>query len=85
MSLDDWYRVIDEVAQLGGHMVQFIGGESTLYRRLPDLVRRARGQGLEVEVFSNLVHVSSELWEVFTQRGCGWPRATTAMTLPSMR
>lgn len=33
----DWCRVIDEVAQFGGRMVQFIGGEPTLYRRLPDL------------------------------------------------
>lgn len=65
----DWCRVIDEVAQLGGRMVQFIGGEPTLHRALPDLVRRALGQGLEVEVFSNLVHVSSELWEIFAQPG----------------
>ncbi|MGH3717654.1 MAG: radical SAM protein [Pseudonocardiaceae bacterium] len=69
MSSADWCRVIDEVAQLGGRMVQFIGGEPTLYRGLPDLVHRALNQGLEVEVFSNLVHVSSELWEAFAQRG----------------
>jgi hypothetical protein len=31
----DWCRVIDEVAQLGGRMVQFIGGEPTVYRKLP--------------------------------------------------
>ncbi|MGH3795847.1 MAG: radical SAM/SPASM domain-containing protein [Pseudonocardiaceae bacterium] len=65
----DWCRVIDEVAQLGGLRVQFIGGEPTLYRGLPDLVHRALGQGLEVEVFSNLVHVSSELWETFARPG----------------
>ncbi|MGH3800471.1 MAG: radical SAM protein [Pseudonocardiaceae bacterium] len=65
----DWCRVIDEVAQLGGRMVQFIGGEPTLYQGLPDLVCRALDQGLEVEVFSNLVHVSSELWEAFAHRG----------------
>jgi MoaA/NifB/PqqE/SkfB family radical SAM enzyme len=61
----DWCRVIDEVAQLGGRMVQFIGGEPTLHRGLPDLVQRALGHGLEVEVFTNLVHVSWELWETF--------------------
>jgi MoaA/NifB/PqqE/SkfB family radical SAM enzyme len=65
----DWRRVVDEVAQLGGRMVQFIGGEPTLYRGLPDLVHRALVQGLEVEVFTNLVHVSRELWETFAQRG----------------
>jgi MoaA/NifB/PqqE/SkfB family radical SAM enzyme len=60
--------VIDEVAQLGGRMVQFIGGEPTLHRGLPDLVQRALDQGLEVEVFTNLVHVSWELWETFAHR-----------------
>ncbi|MGH3770452.1 MAG: radical SAM protein [Pseudonocardiaceae bacterium] len=69
MSSADWCRVIDEVAQLGGWMVQFIGGEPTLYRGLPDLVRSALTQGLEAEVFTNLVHVSSELWETFAHRG----------------
>lgn len=65
----DWCRVTDEVAQLGARMVQFIGGEPTLHRASPDLVRRALRQGLEVEVFSNLVHVSPGLWETFAQRG----------------
>lgn len=65
----DWCRVIDEVARLGGRMVQFIGGEPTLHGALPDLVCRALGHGLQVEVFSNLVHVSSELWETFAQPG----------------
>lgn len=65
----DWCRVIDEVAQLGGQMVQFIGGEPTLHRRLPDLVQHALDQGLEVEVFTNLVRVSWELWETFARRG----------------
>jgi MoaA/NifB/PqqE/SkfB family radical SAM enzyme len=65
----DWRRVIDEVAQLGGRMVQFVGGEPTLYRGLSDLLHHALGQGLEVEVFSNLVRVSSELWETFARRG----------------
>ncbi|MGH3941038.1 MAG: radical SAM protein [Pseudonocardiaceae bacterium] len=69
MSPADWCRVIDEVAQLGGRMVQFIGGEPTLYRGLPALVRCALAQRLEVEVFSNLVHVSGELWETFIQPG----------------
>lgn len=48
-------------------MVQFIGGEPTLHGALPELVGHALGRGLEVEVFSNLVHVSEQLWEVFSQ------------------
>jgi len=47
--------------------VQFIGGEPTLHPALPRLIGHALAGGLEVEVFSNLVHVPPELWEVFAQ------------------
>jgi MoaA/NifB/PqqE/SkfB family radical SAM enzyme len=69
MTIADWVSVIDQAAKLGTTMVQFIGGEPTLHSALPDLVRHALGRGLEVEVFSNLVHVTPHLWEVFEQRG----------------
>ncbi|PWW64179.1 radical SAM protein [Actinokineospora spheciospongiae] len=65
----DWKSVIDQAAGLGVEMVQFIGGEPTLHRSLPDLVDRAVGLGLRVEVFSNLVHVTPHLWDVFAQPG----------------
>ncbi|CRK60840.1 Radical SAM [Alloactinosynnema sp. L-07] len=69
MTPDNWGSVIDQAVGLGTEMVQFIGGEPTLHRALPDLVGRALGRGLQVEVFSNLVHVPTSLWEVFTQPG----------------
>ena len=69
MTDDDWSDVIDQAAGLGTRMVQFIGGEPTLHQALPALVSRALGRGLRVEVFSNLVHVSPRLWEVFSQPG----------------
>src|SRR5712691_2089917 len=69
MATDDWRRVIDEAAGLGADMVQFIGGEPTLYPALPGLITSALGAGVEVEVFSNLVHVAQALWEVFEQAG----------------
>lgn len=69
MMPEDWLRVINEVAQLGGRMVQFIGGEPTLHRSLPEFVDHALASGLEAEVFSNLVHVSPQLWEAFAQPG----------------
>ena len=53
----DWFQVIDECSSLGVQMVQFIGGEPTLHADLPRLVERALAFGLEVAVFSNLVHV----------------------------
>lgn len=69
MAVDDWVRIIDQLAGLGARMVQFIGGEPTLHRGLQGLVGHALSRGLEVEVFSNLVQVSPALWEVFQQPG----------------
>ncbi|GAB3686571.1 radical SAM protein [Saccharopolyspora tripterygii] len=65
----DWRRVIDEAAEVGARMVQFIGGEPTLHLSLPALIDHARTRGVEVEVFSNLVHVTPGLWDVLAQPG----------------
>lgn len=76
MTAADWVRVINECGALGVRMVQFIGGEPTLHPDLPLLVEHALESGLEVEVFSNLVHVSARMWDTFTRPGvrlaCSW-------------
>lgn len=76
MTTADWFQVIDECSGLGVQMVQFIGGEPTLHPDLPRLVEHALAFGLEVEVFSNLVHVSARMWDTFTRPGvrlaCSW-------------
>lgn len=69
MTTADWERVLGEAAALGARMVQFIGGEPTLHPDLPRLIRRALSLGLQVEVFSNLVHVSDDAWEAFSLPG----------------
>lgn len=71
MSTANWLRVIDDAAVLGVRAVQFIGGEPTLHPDLPALIDRAlhRELELEVEVFSNLVHVPTELWSTFARPG----------------
>ncbi len=69
MTLIDWRRVIDQAAGLGVSIVQFIGGEPTLHPELPALVGHALAIGVQVEVFSNLVHVTPVLWETFGQPG----------------
>lgn len=69
MNTADWQRVINDVADAGAGLVQFIGGEPTLHPDLSDLIDHALGRGLEVEVFSNLVHVPASLWEVFARPG----------------
>src|SRR5216683_1067302 len=67
MTTEDWVRVIDQAATLGVKMVQFIGGEPTLDPGLPRLVRYALGKGLKVYVYSNLVHITPTLWDLFSQ------------------
>jgi MoaA/NifB/PqqE/SkfB family radical SAM enzyme len=69
MTAADWKRVIDQGAALGVRAVQFIGGEPTLHPDLPELVGHALGRALAVEVFTNLVKISTRLWEVFAQPG----------------
>lgn len=69
MTVEDWGRSIDQLADLGTRMVQFIGGEPTLHRGLPELVRQALDRGLSVEVFTNLVHIGPALWEVLSRPG----------------
>lgn len=59
--------MIDEAAHLGVRMVQFIGGEPTLHPSLSSFVHHARNRDLDVEVFSNLVHVPRSLWDVFSR------------------
>jgi sulfatase maturation enzyme AslB (radical SAM superfamily) len=65
MTADNWERVIDDAQALSMDTVQFIGGEPTLHPELPRLVRYALGTGLKVDVYTNLVHVTPELWELF--------------------
>lgn len=69
MSRDDWARVIDEAAACNVRRVQFIGGEPTAHPNFAELAGRTLGHGLPVEVFSNLVHVAPDLWDLFTRPG----------------
>jgi len=69
MTADDWKRVITDGARTGVTMVQFIGGEPTLHPDLPELIRYALDEDLSVEVYSNLVHVTGGLWNMFRLPG----------------
>ncbi|WP_243769995.1 radical SAM protein [Amycolatopsis acidicola] len=82
MRLPDWLRVIDEAARLGVRTVQFIGGEPTLHPDLPDLIPAAKRAGLAIEVFSNLVHITDELWDTFLRCDVG-RRPPTTVTIPA--
>ena len=69
MTPEDWERLMDQAAALGVETVQFIGGEPTLDPNLPRLAHHALSVGLKVDIYTNLVHVTPELWELFAQPG----------------
>lgn len=70
MTPEDYIRVMDEAFALGCRMVQFIGGEPTLNKSLPDFIRHAHGLGYEyIEVYSNLLHMSDELVSLIQEKG----------------
>lgn len=67
MSTGDWLSVIDDAADIGVREVQFIGGEPTLHPALPELVRHAASRGIAIEVYSNLVHLRDEVWNLLAE------------------
>jgi hypothetical protein len=69
MATTDWLNVIAQAARSGAARVQLIGGEPTLYRDLHVLVSRALSGGMEVEIFTNLVHVVPAMWALFERPG----------------
>ncbi len=69
MNASQWETVLTDAAALGTRMVCFIGGEPTLAPSLPRLVRHALSTGMEAEVYTNLVHVTPQLWELFQTPG----------------
>jgi MoaA/NifB/PqqE/SkfB family radical SAM enzyme len=66
MSAKDWMDVVDGAKTLGASLVQFIGGEPTRHPQFPAILRHAIDTGIAVEVYTNLVHVTAEMWELFS-------------------
>lgn len=66
LSRSDYLRILDELRDIGCKQIQFIGGEPTLNRDLPKFIKKAYENNFEfIEVFSNLMNVSDELWSIF--------------------
>jgi MoaA/NifB/PqqE/SkfB family radical SAM enzyme len=65
VGTDRWLSLLDEATAFGVKSVQFIGGEPTLHRDFCRLVLFAKQLGLEVEIYSNLTHVTDDMWRVF--------------------
>lgn len=69
MSAEDWRRVLDEAASAGVPRVQFTGGEVTMHPDAPTLIEYALKLGLAVEVYSNMVHLNEDWWNLLRRKG----------------
>ncbi|MQA96006.1 MAG: radical SAM protein [Streptosporangiales bacterium] len=65
MSTRDWLHVIEQAAALNMETVQFIGGEPTMHPDFHTLAQYALLKGLKVAVYTNLLDVTPELWELY--------------------
>lgn len=50
---DEWFGILEDLAEIKTFAISFTGGEATLHPRLPDFVRRARALRMVVSVKSN--------------------------------
>ena len=69
MTRTDWLRTVDQAADTGVRHVQLIGGEPTLHPDALEIAEHALGRGLNVETYSNLVHVSPAWWALLQSPG----------------
>ncbi|GAA1717761.1 radical SAM/SPASM domain-containing protein [Streptomyces yatensis] len=69
MTRQDWISVIGQAAGGGVRRLTIIGGEPTLHPDGVFLVERALSLGLNVEVYSNLVHLSPGWWSLLQREG----------------
>jgi MoaA/NifB/PqqE/SkfB family radical SAM enzyme len=69
MTPGNWEHAITQAAALGARHIVFIGGEPSLSPALPRLTRHALTAGLHAEIYTNLVHITPALWELFQLPG----------------
>ncbi|MCG5217570.1 radical SAM protein [Streptosporangium sp. KLBMP 9127] len=65
MTEANWRELISDARRLGVSQLQLIGGEPTMHPRFTQLLRHAIDSGLPTEVFSNLVQVRDEWWDLY--------------------
>ncbi|MCO5167152.1 MAG: PqqD family peptide modification chaperone [Planctomycetes bacterium] len=69
LTTEGYARLLDDAAAVGCEMVQLTGGEPLLHPDLLPLIDRARGLGLEVELYTNLALLTDDLALALAARG----------------
>ncbi|MBA2392866.1 MAG: radical SAM protein [Ktedonobacteraceae bacterium] len=67
LGFDQWKQAIASLQAQGTRYVQFIGGEPTIHPHFCELLEYAASLDLHIEVYTNLVSITSRMWEQFTQ------------------
>lgn len=71
ISFEKWVSVLDELCEVGCKSIQFIGGEPTLYGKLPELLDYAHRKGFKnIMIFSNLSNLSEKLLKSIVDSNC---------------
>lgn len=60
LSTDEWFRIIDELAEIGVLQIHFSGGEPAARKDLVQLVRRASDAGLYTNLITSAVMLKRE-------------------------
>lgn len=71
LTFEEWKKVIEDLSILKCKQIQFIGGEPSLYSKLPMLIDYATTKGIEsISVFTNLYTLSKELLSAILRNNC---------------
>lgn len=66
LSSSDYLKLIHSASQLGCEKIQFIGGEPTIVKELPQLISYANNNGFSfIEVYTNATNISDGLLDCF--------------------
>lgn len=69
LSFEDWKKILAEANNLGVETFDISGGEPTLYKQLPDLIKIGRSYGWKVNVNSNGSLITEEYAEELLKAG----------------
>ncbi len=64
MSHSELKKIITLLKEHSGYKINFVGGEPTLYKQLPDLIKHARAIGFKTSIVTNGFALSSLLEQV---------------------
>ena len=63
LTRDDYFRIIDQLAELGCMNVLVTGGEPTLRPDFIDICKRIVEKGMMLDVFTNALNITDEVFE----------------------